>query len=177
LDLLVVALKNEFQHPNKPDQLEIVYTGVGKINAAFTLTYAITEIKPTRVINFGTAGAITPNLKGLVTVTGFIERDMDATGQGLRLGQTPFEEDILIGEEGIVCGTGDSFVTSPPKISCDLVDMEGYALAKVCKYMNISFQSYKYISDRADSTASEDWNTSVNDGETLFLNKLEEILL
>ena len=54
--------------------------------------------------------------------------------------------------------------------------MEGYALAKVCKYMNIPFQSYKFISDKADSTASKDWEKSVNNGQSLFLNKLNEIL-
>ena len=54
--------------------------------------------------------------------------------------------------------------------------MEGYALAKVCKYMNIPFQSYKYISDKADNTASEDWQRTVKDGQSLFLEKLNEIL-
>tara|TARA_B100001029_G_scaffold176014_1_gene178312 strand:- start:772 stop:1320 length:549 start_codon:yes stop_codon:yes gene_type:complete len=176
LDLLVVALKDEFEHPNKPDNLEVIYTGVGKVNATFALTKAIYEHKPNRVFNFGTAGAVSENLHGLITVSGFIERDMDARGQGFKLGQTPFEEDILIGEEGIICGTGDSFVTSIPSITCDLVDMEGYALAKVCKYLNIEFYSYKFISDKADSTASKDWEKSVNDGQSLFLNKLNEVL-
>tara|TARA_Y100001970_G_scaffold110035_1_gene137415 strand:- start:6741 stop:7295 length:555 start_codon:yes stop_codon:yes gene_type:complete len=178
LDLLVVALKDEFEHPRKPDNLEIIYTGVGKVNASFALTKAIYEYKPNRVFNFGTAGAISDNLHGLITVTGFIERDMDATGHdlGFELGQTPFEEEIIIGESGIICGTGDSFVTSTPSVKCDLVDMEGYALAKVCKYMNIPFQSYKYISDKADNTASEDWQRTVKDGQSLFLEKLNEIL-
>ena len=54
--------------------------------------------------------------------------------------------------------------------------MEGYALAKVCKYLNIEFYSYKFISDKADSTASKDWEKSVNDGQSLFLNKLNEVL-
>tara|TARA_Y100000996_G_scaffold194390_1_gene152383 strand:- start:63 stop:620 length:558 start_codon:yes stop_codon:yes gene_type:complete len=178
LDLLVIALKDEFEHPSKPDNLEIIYTGVGKVNASFALTKAIYEYKPNRVFNFGTAGAITDELHGLISVTGFIERDMDATGHdlGFELGQTPFEDEIIIGKPGIICGTGDSFVTSKPPITCDLVDMEGYALAKVCKYMNIPFQSYKFISDKADSTASKDWEKSVNNGQSLFLNKLNEIL-
>ena len=38
-----------------------------------------------------------------------------------------------------ICGTGDSFETGLPKVSCDLVDMEGYALAKVCKKLGYAW--------------------------------------
>ena len=44
LDILVIALKDEFEHPSKPDNLEIIYTGVGKVNASFALTKAIYEL-------------------------------------------------------------------------------------------------------------------------------------
>ena len=31
-----------------------------------------------------------------------------------------------------VCGSGDSFATRPTDMDCGVVDMEAYALAKVC---------------------------------------------
>ena len=39
-------------------------------------------------------------------------------------------------------------------IKVDVVDMEAYALAKVCKLENINFRCFKFISDNADETAS-----------------------
>ena len=176
--LILCALEEELPPQHNPYSDFTTYTGIGKVNATIHALNGIYSLRPDTIINFGTAGAISDNLHGLITVTGFIERDMDATGHdlGFELGQTPFEEEIIIGKSGIICGTGDSFVTSTPSVKCDLVDMEGYALAKVCKYMNIPFQSYKYISDKADNTASEDWQRTVKDGQSLFLEKLNEIL-
>ena len=58
--------------------------------------------------------------------------------------------DILIGNPGVVCGTGDKFAISTPEIDCDIVDMEAYAIAKTCLKQEIDFRSFKYISDSAD---------------------------
>ena len=86
------------------------------------------------IINYGTSGAV-GNLSGLIEPTGFVDRDMDVRPLGFELGQTPFEEGIRIGHKGIIVGSGDTFATSTPEIKCDLVDMEAYAIARVCKNM------------------------------------------
>ena len=39
------------------------------------------------------------------------------------------------------------------KVACDVVDMEGYALAKVCHKLGVRLISVKYITDGADDTA------------------------
>jgi len=52
------------------------------------------------------------------------------------------------------CGTGDSFVTFDDGIETDVVDMEAYAIAKVCYLKGIDFVSFKYITDEGDA---EDW--------------------
>ena len=109
----------------------------------------------------------------MVKVTGFVDRDMDARPLNFKLGQTPYEKDIMIGESDIVCGTGDTFATSKPKIDCDIVDMEAYAIAKICKKNKVDFLCYKYISDSADSNASDDWAKNVAKGCKQFR---EEIL-
>jgi adenosylhomocysteine nucleosidase len=50
----------------------------------------------------------------------------------------------------------------------DVVDMEAYAIAKVCKLENIEFKCFKYISDNADQNASNDWNTNLILGAKAF---------
>ena len=102
---------------------------------------------------------------------------MDASPLGFELGQTPFEEDIEItfGREGVTCGTGDEFVTSTPKLKTDIVDMEAFAIAKVCKLKNIDFRCFKYISDNANNDAKDDWVDNVSLGAELFIEKIKSL--
>ena len=48
------------------------------------------------------------------------------------------------------------------------VDMEAYAIAKVCKLENIEFKCFKYISDNADKNADNDWGKNLAKGATAF---------
>ena len=123
------------------------------------------------IINYGSAGA-TSDVTGLVEVTGYVDRDMDAIALGCELGQTPFEEGVLIGKKGVVCGSGDNFATSKPKIQCDIVDMEAYAIAKTCFKEKINFKCFKYISDSADANSANDWEENVHKGNLLFAKLL-----
>ena len=56
----------------------------------------------------------------------------------------------------------------------DLVDMESYALAKVCKLENIEFKCFKYISDNADNNAQSDWLENCKKGAKLFQIRLSD---
>ena len=56
-----------------------------------------------------------------------------------------------------ICGTGDSFETGQPKVSCNLVDMEAYALAKVCQKLGFFDFSQISFTDGANDTAHLDW--------------------
>jgi len=99
---------------------------------------------------------------------------MDAVGLGFVLGETPFDEISTIDNKrkGLSCGTDDSFVNTKPKLLTDLVDMEAYALAKVCKLSQIEFICYKYISDNADDDANNAWNENLTNGALAFSNLL-----
>ena len=123
------------------------------------------------IINFGSAGSVS-EVSGLVEVTGYVDRDMDARALSCELGQTPFEDGIIIGETGIVCGSGDKFATSKPEIACDIVDMEAYAIAKTCHKEGVKFRSWKYISDAADENSANDWEENVHKGNYLFQKML-----
>jgi adenosylhomocysteine nucleosidase len=52
----------------------------------------------------------------------------------------------------------------------DVVDMEAYAIAKVCKLENIEFKCFKYISDNADENADNDWNKNLAKGASAFVS-------
>ena len=156
------------------------HTGVGKINATYNLTKIIDKYKPKEIINFGTAGGIDKGLKGIIECTKFYQRDMDASAlMNLEIGQTPFDDinEIINSNDGYSCGSGDNFVNGPIAIKVDVVDMEAYALAKICKLENINFRCFKFISDNANETASNDWIKNCEKGVNLFKHKLKKLNL
>ena len=164
---LVIALPEEAEDIHG---YSIYMSGCGKVNATIATMEAI-DSGATRIINYGTAGAV-GDISGLVEVTGYVDRDMDVRPLGFRLGQTPFEEGILIGRKGLVVGSGDSFAIGKPEIECDIVDMEAYAIARVCKKYDVEFKCFKYISDKADENAASDWRENIKKGNKLFQEML-----
>lgn len=179
--IILAALKEEIPTLHKEDRVFV--TGLGKVNATLQATKLILEHKPNLVVNFGTAGAVSSELTyGLVECTGFVQRDMDCSPLGVKKFVTPFEDlDHMIGTPEIVCGTGDSFVTNSENFASlgsevHIVDMEAYAIAKVCLDLKVSFRCFKYISDCADENASEDWSTFEHaKAESLFIERLTTI--
>lgn len=163
-----------------------IITGVGKINATFAACVAAnTGVK--KIFNFGTAGVVRDRslIGKLVRVQHIVQRDMMAMPLELR-GVTPYETGACAStisiprvNSGITLGTGDSFVNGPDEWfgteSVDIVDMEAYAIAKVCKRLNIEFECYKYVSDFADESADVDWKANVNKGTVLFKKVLEDV--
>jgi adenosylhomocysteine nucleosidase len=174
--IILVALEDELNKEDF-DKIQIEHMGVGKINAAIKTTEAIRKYSPELIINYGTAGSLKKNISGLFEVTNFFQRDMDASPLGIKVGETPFEDsfEIHFGRDGLSCGTGDSFVTDKPELLTDLVDMEAYAIAKICKMNDIDFRCFKYISDQADDSAGQDWKENVAQGKKFFIKKMREI--
>ena len=174
--IILVAIEEELPRDSLKD-FHIEYTGVGKINACLKTIEVINKFSPKLIINYGTAGSLKKNLKGLYHVSDFFQRDMDASELGFKIGETPFDKilDISFGEKGLSIGTGDSFVNQPPKISTDLVDMEAYAIAKVCLIKEINFLCFKFISDNADKNASSNWRNNINKGKSEFQKKIYDL--
>jgi len=176
--ILIVALEEELQETDFPE-FKIEYSGVGKINATFKTLEVINKYSPELIINYGTAGTLKEDLSGLYEVSKFFQRDMDATPLGFKIGETPYEKisDIDFGRKGLSCGSGDSFVNYLPALKTDLVDMEAYAIAKVCLLMEINFLCFKYISDNADTNSVSDWKKNISLGKTAFKDKMGKINL
>jgi adenosylhomocysteine nucleosidase len=179
--LIITALESELKRESLPSGIEIVYSGVGKINATMTTIKAIHQYSPKRILNFGTAGKIKPELHGLLQIGKVIQRDMDAEPL-LPRGKTPFcpkpQEYLSTGQ--FLCGSGDSFVTAhDPWLhsqGVDVVDMELYAIAAIAHDHNIPWQSFKYITDDANESSGEDWQARVHQGQELFLDQTKNIL-
>ena len=80
---------------------------------------------------------------------------MDARPLGILLGATPFEtgtERFILSDSPLMYQTADRFMTSAPKLSYDMVDMELYAFAIIAKHEHIPLKSLKFISDNADNS-------------------------
>ena len=176
--VILVALEEELPQDSLKD-FHIEYTGVGKISACFKTTEIINKFAPKLIINYGTAGSIKKNLSGIYEVSDFYQRDMDASALGFQIGETPFDKTkkISFGNSGLSIGTGDSFVKKPPKILTDLVDMEAYAIAKVCLLMETNFLCFKFISDNADNDAPNNWKKNINKGRTAFKKKIQDLYI
>lgn len=173
IDVILIALPEEA--PNLQNYKNVFFTGIGKVNAAITATEILHKHNVNRIINFGTAGGITVS-SGYYECKNFIQHDMNCSALGFNVGETPFDliNNISFGD-GLVCASGDSFVTNGISLSADIVDMEAYSIAKLCKRNNLEFLCFKYISDKANSNASNDWQTNVSNGERLFLETIKTL--
>ena len=180
--LVVMALEIESQGLFEKANVLVLYTGLGKVNATFALTRRLHDYRKQGqelplVVNFGTAGSRRFATGSTVACRAFVQRDMDVTGLGFELGQTPFDDlpktlefpHVFQGLPEGVCGSGDRFVTSDPELGCDVIDMEAYAFAKVCRLEGARFGCAKFISDGADHSAASDWQESLPRAAAEFL--------
>ena len=164
-----------------PDDYTLMITGVGKVNATIMATIAALSKDCECIINYGTAGTFNSKLINKLHRIGIVkQRDMDARPQA-KLGITPFEETDFKGDLAIYPGsnytlsTGDNFVKTKQKVKSDLVDMEGYAIAKVAGMFNKPCILLKYASDLADDKAPEDWLANQANGKNMFLAWLDDM--
>ena len=166
-------------------------SGVGKVNATIKALEIIHNHQPKLIINYGTVGAVAEDVDGLVDCTKFCQMDMDATPLDFKIGQTPFENEKKVPRiidtnkisdgyklfnpigKNLLCGTSDKFVVDKPSMRVDVVDMEAYAIAKVCHICDVKFISFKYISDRANSDSPREWVDHCSDGVKKFKEILE----
>lgn len=156
--------------------MNVHYSGIGKINAAFRCTEVILKFKPDLIVNLGTAGSPRIEPHSVVECETFVQRDMDLTSVGGKLGETPFDETpgkiqvpVRTDLRKVICGTGDKVEMGQPVLNCDIVDMEAYAFAKVCHKLSIPFASIKYISDKSDTQTSHDWRKNLQRASLVLL--------
>jgi adenosylhomocysteine nucleosidase len=175
--VIFVALESEFSNDNLPENVKVHYTGVGKVNAAIKATQVLLSCDPSKTIvfNYGSAGSQDLSKNNLYKCTKFIQYDMDARPL-CELYETPYDDSkypeissiINFGDEGYLCASADQFQESP---TSQIVDMEAYSIAKVCKIFGFDFTSYKFVSDNGDA---DDWKQNHMNGIDLFMKVLNE---
>ena len=163
---------------NSIEDNPIFETGVGKISAANTTTHLIHQHKPDLVINFGSCGNLKNYKIGEVIRIGKVYNDID-TRPFSDYGFTPFSKygPIKFDVSDVECFSTDYFYDSTQTHysekymemikTCDVVDMELYAIAQVCDTMGVPLQSYKWISDDG---SSDDWSKNAKLGFDAFKN-------
>lgn len=157
--VIVTAIEQEFPFKN---EFNILYTGVGKINATISLlNYLNKNLNIKTVINVGTAGGVTVNKHEVYQCGIYIEGDM----------MYPLyePETLMFHPNKYTLSTFDSFQKSMPNRKCDLVDMEAFAFAKICKLNKLNFFCFKYVSDMlGDSQQDVDWIENYHKGRFLL---------
>lgn len=150
-------------------QVGYLRTGVGKVKSAFYLAEAISHGQPDLVVNVGTAGTIHKQVGDILVCRHFIDRDM----QKLVDFGVEYEidsADLLVQKgyclhwqgEGI-CNTGDTFLTELSDVKGDVVDMEAYAQAFVCRAKNVPFIAVKYVTDIIGQNSVKHWEDKLAD--------------
>ena len=163
--LLVVAVDEEATSLLEIG-LPVLVTGAGKVNAAAATAAVLARSKPSEVVNLGTAGALLDGLEGLHTVGGVIEHDFDSAALVALTGRE-FSDQINFGE-GPILATGDKFISDDVVRGelakrAELVDMEGYGVAKASAWCDVPVRLIKLVSDSGDEAALKSWVNSVHE--------------
>jgi adenosylhomocysteine nucleosidase len=172
--LIVMALPQESRGLLERAGAAPLYTGVGKVNAAAALARRLAEMRcagarQPLVVNLGTAGSRTIAAHTLVACERFAQRDMDVSGLGFAAGVTPFDDApavlafprLFAQLPHVSCSTADSFATHEHDVDGDVIDMEAFALARVCVAESARFACAKYVTDGADAQSAGHWEASL----------------
>jgi adenosylhomocysteine nucleosidase len=167
------------------EEVEVGYlrTGIGKVKSAFHLAEVLNAGLPDLVINIGTAGTIHRQVGDVLVCRRFVDRDMQ---QVAALGlEWEIDSSALLEERGYcrhwteagVCNTGDTFLTELGDVTGDVVDMEAYAQAFVCRAKNVPFISVKYVTDVLGQNSVKHWEDKLADaraGLNHFFNEVKK---
>lgn len=169
--LFVAAVKGEAAH--LPAGSEVLITGVGCVAAAAVLSERLAQgPRPARVINVGTAGALIDDHSGVFEITHVYKHDFDTDALERITGQ-PFPNEIALEPISSLptarLATGDAFISSAAKREelarrAQLCDMEGWAIAWVCRRFGVPVTLLKQVSDNADESATDIWADAVERG-------------
>lgn len=174
--LVTYAVQGEFTELKFPgligeEEVHIGYirTGVGKVKSAYYVSEVLNQAKPDLVINVGTAGSIDCQVGDILVCRHFIDRDMQKLADmGL---EYEIDSSALLAEKGYcmhwagegICNTGDTFLTELSDVKGDVVDMEAFAQAFVCRVKNVPFIAVKYVTDIIGQNSVKHWEDKLAD--------------
>ncbi|HEX6595108.1 MAG TPA: 5'-methylthioadenosine/S-adenosylhomocysteine nucleosidase [Bacillota bacterium] len=160
----------------------LLKSGIGKVNAAMATTILHERFNPSLIINTGSAGGFSEKLEvgDIVISTHVVHHDVDATAFDYKYGQVPqmpaqFPADSRLVNQakdaakkldvqaavGLIA-TGDSFMEDPERVafvkkqfpSMLAAEMEAAAIAQVCYQYDTPFVVIRALSDIAGKESS-----------------------
>lgn len=162
----------------KEQEVVLLRSGVGKVNAAMATTLLHQIFEPTEVINIGSAGGLIEgmNIGDIIISNETLHHDVDATAIDCEIGALPgmpksYPSDVdlvklvscILPELGIdykigLIGTGDAFIADQTRVAeikknfpgILAVEMEAAAIAQVCHLYQTPFIVIRALSDLPD---------------------------
>ncbi|ANU25592.1 5'-methylthioadenosine/S-adenosylhomocysteine nucleosidase [Planococcus versutus] len=164
-------------------EIVLLKSGIGKVNAAMATTILLQHYQPDIVINIGSAGGFDEELEvGTVIISDEVRHhDVDVTVFGYEIGQVPQLPAAFVSNEELIelaikavqeiaqheyavglIATGDSFMNDPQRVlkvrtdfpAMKAADMEAAAVAQVCYQFDVAFVVIRALSDIAGKESS-----------------------
>ena len=170
--LFAMAAEAEYG-PHLRARFAPLMTGVGPVEAAVSLTAALSALKengvlPDFVVSLGSAGSSRLELCGVYQASSVAYRDMDASPLGFEKGRTPFLDlpktlplpHLIPGIPSATLSTGANIISGAAYdgIEEDMVDMETFALLRACQRFGVDLIGLRGISDgKAPLSGFADW--------------------
>ncbi|RYM05275.1 5'-methylthioadenosine/S-adenosylhomocysteine nucleosidase [Sporolactobacillus sp. THM7-7] len=219
----VAILRAHIQTPRKTEEAHCLFytgrlagqdvvllqSGIGKVNAAMGTTLLIDRFRPDAVINTGSAGGLDSALDigDVVISSEVLHHDVDATAFGYLPGQVPQMPAVFKADTGLEelagkvsetvykshrtvhgpIATGDAFMSDPDRIAklkalfpeVKAVEMEGAAIAQVCRQFGVPFLVVRSLSDiagkQSDLSFEQFLETAAKHSAQFVLSLLKEI--
>ncbi|KRM72523.1 5'-methylthioadenosine/adenosylhomocysteine nucleosidase [Lacticaseibacillus brantae] len=187
----VIGNQHYFSGKINGQDVTLVESGIGKVQAAMTTAVLLATFKPDTVINTGSAGGIGQGLSigDVVISTGVAYHDVNSTAFGYLPGQLPGQPQIFDADPTLVqqiaaaaesvdltthtglIVTGDQFIAQTAEIERILTiypqalasEMEGAAIGQVAKEFNTPFVVIRAMSDVGDESASVNFDDFIID--------------
>ena len=155
--LLVVALEEEADALG--EELPVLISGPGKVHAAVAVSTALASVRPTVLVNVGTAGGLRDGLQGVHEVHTVVQHDFDSDAILSLVNRdygTPIRLDSPASETRMVLATGDRLIADSRirellAREADLVDMEGYAVARAARAAGVPVRLIKRCRRQTDA--------------------------
>lgn len=142
------------------EDMRLIVSGIGKTNAAMACVHLINQHHPACICNLGAAGA-TSNAFGLGECY-HVARVIEPDRPDLKTGRAHAHAlETLEGFPLVGLITQDRPVVAPAEragmaSSAGIMDMEGAAVAHVCRRFQVPCYIFKFISDTPDHTQAGD---------------------
>ncbi|SDQ47673.1 5'-methylthioadenosine/S-adenosylhomocysteine nucleosidase [Virgibacillus salinus] len=182
----------------------LLKSGIGKVNAAMATTIMHERYAPSKVINTGSAGGFSNDLEvgDIVISTQVVHHDVDVTAFDYAYGQVPDMpamyaadteliakttqaiKDLDINFNEGVIATGDSFMNDPERVAFVhkkfptmlAAEMEAAAVAQVCYQYDKPFVIIRALSDIAGKQSSSSFDAFLEDAAKNAANLIMKMI-